>query len=147
MSRDQFYEGGCLCGAIRYKATGKPLQVAHCHCESCRRSTGAAFVTGVCFPVKAVTWTQAKPTSYRSSEHFARLFCSHCGSSVAQHNLSTGTMWPLAGTLDDPESVAPESHVFTKDQILWVKLDDDLPRHSTFPPREGTKRGDQPAIE
>ena len=144
MIQDQIHEGGCLCGAIRYEATGKPLQVAHCHCESCRRSTGAAFATGVCFPVESVTWTQTEPSSYRSSEHFSRLFCSHCGSSVAQHNLSSGTMWPMAGTLDYPQSVTPECHMFTKDQIPWVKLDDDLPLYSTFPPREWTEERDQP---
>lgn len=127
-------QGGCLCGAVRYQATGKLLQVAHCHCEACRRSTGAAFATGVCFPVEAVIWTHQEPISFQSSENFARLFCPHCGSSVAQHNQSTGTMWPLVGTLDHPESVAPESHMFTKDQIPWVKLDDELPRHSTVPP-------------
>ena len=146
MSQDQIYEGGCLCGAIRYEATGEPLQVAHCHCERCHRSTGAAFATGVCFPVEAVTWTQEKPISYQSSESFARLFCSHCGSSVAQYNLSTGTMWALVGTLDHPESIAPESHMFTKDQIPWVKLDDDLPRHSTFPSMGEGKQGDEPAM-
>lgn len=53
-------------------------------------------------------------------------------------------MWPLVGTLDHPESVTPECHMFTKDQIPWVKLDDDLPRHSTFSPMEETKQGDQP---
>lgn len=134
MSRDQACKGGCLCGAIRYEATGEPRQVAHCHCKNCRRSTGAAFATGVCFPQEAVTWTQEEPVSYRSSRSFDRLFCPVCGSSVAQHNLDGGTMWLLVGTLDYPESVAPDNHVFTKDQISWVKLDDGLPRHARFPP-------------
>jgi hypothetical protein len=139
MSQDQAYEGGCLCGAVRYKATGEPLQVAHCHCERCRRSTGAAFATGVCFPVKAVTWKQGEPVSYQSSESFARLFCSQCGSSVAQHNLATDTMWPLAGTLDRPDSVTPEFHMFIEEQLSWVKLDDGLPCHSTFSPKRSGK--------
>ena len=145
MGNDQVCEGGCLCGMVRYRATGEPLQVAHCHCEGCRRSTGAAFATGVCFPVEAVTWTQEEPISYKSSESFARLFCSRCGSSVAQYNLSTETMWPLVGTLDHPESVTPESHMFSKDQIPWVKLNDGLPRHSTFPPVREKEQGDEPA--
>jgi len=129
MSQDHSYEGGCLCGAIRYRATEEPLHVAHCHCESCRRSTGAAFATGVFFPVEAVSWEQDESFSYRSSESFARLFCSHCGSSVAQHNLTTGTMWVLAGTLDHPES---------------VKLEDGLPRHFTFAPMRHGKKGGEP---
>ena len=140
MSRGQVYEGGCLCGAVRYEAGREPLQVAHCHCKSCRRSTGAVFATGVSFPVEVVTWTQEDPSTYQSSENFARLFCSRCGSSVAQHNQGTGRMWILVGTLDHPESIVPESHFFTKDQISWVKLDDGLPRHSTFPPIREAKQ-------
>lgn len=135
--------GGCLCGAIRYAATGKPLQVAHCHCERCRKSTGAAFATGVCFPVEAVTWTQETPTPYRSSPGFARLFCSHCGSSVAQHNLGTDTIWALAGTLDCPDSVAPEFHMFTKGMVPWANLDDGLPHYPTFPPVTEAQGGGQ----
>ena len=141
MSAKDKLTGGCLCGAVRYEATGEPLQVAHCHCEGCRRSTGAAFATGVCFPVESVIWTHQEPISYQSSENFARLFCSCCGSSVAQHNQSTGTLWPLVGTLDHPESVAPESHMFTKDQIPWIKLDDGLPRYSTFASTRKGKEG------
>jgi hypothetical protein len=147
MSGEEKTTGGCLCGAVRYEAIGEPMQVAHCHCEECRRSTGAAFATGVCFPVETVTWTQEEPISYKSSDSFARLFCSHCGSSVAQHNLSTGTMWPLVGTLDHPESVAPECHMFTKEQITWIKLNDGLPRHQTFPPIGEAQQEDRPAME
>jgi hypothetical protein len=144
MSDQQKLTGGCLCGAVRYETVGKPLRVTHCHCESCRRSTGAAFATGVCFPIEAVTWKHGEPASYQSPENFARLFCSDCGSSVAQYNLAIGTMWPLAGTLDRPESVTPEFHVFTKKQISWAKLNDGLPRHSTFAPTRKGKEGDKP---
>lgn len=143
MTDQQKLTGGCLCGAIQYETVGKPLGMVHCHCERCRRSTGAAFVTGVCFPVEAVTWKQGEPASYQSSGSFARLFCSHCGSSVAQNNLATGMMWLLAGTLDHPESVTPESHMFTNEQIVWVKLDDGLPRHSKFAPTRKRVEGDK----
>ena len=146
MSDEQKFTGGCLCGAIQYEATGRPLEVTHCHCKNCRRSTGAAFATGVCFPVEAVTWIQEEPLSYQSSEGFGRLFCPKCGSSVAQHDESTGTMWPLVGTLDHPESVTPESHIFTRDQIPWAKLDDGLPRHSVFPSTGEAKEGDDSAV-
>jgi len=142
MSDRQKLTGGCLCGAVRYETMGTPLRVAHCHCERCRRSTGAAFATGVCFPVKAVTWKRGEPVSYQSSKSFARLFCSRCGSSVAQHNLAAGTMWPLAGTLDRPEFVIPEFHMFIEEQLSWVKLDDGLPCHSTFAPTRSGKEED-----
>ena len=143
MSDQQKLTGGCLCAAVRYEAVGKPLQVAHCHCERCRRSTGAAFATGVCFPVEAVTWVQQIPTRYQSSGNFSRLFCSNCGSSVAQHNQDTATMWLLVGTLDHPESVTPELHIFTQEQLSWAKLDNGLPCHPTFAPTSKRKEGDE----
>ena len=61
-SNHQNYEGGCLCGAIRYRATGEPIGVAHCHCESCRRHTGAVFASGVEFSAKNISWPKATPS-------------------------------------------------------------------------------------
>ena len=52
-------------------------------------------------------------------------------------------MWQLAGTLDNPESVTPESHMFTKDQLSWAKFDDGLPCHSTFAPMRKGKEADE----
>lgn len=133
MSDRQEISGGCLCGAVRYEAMGAPLQVAYCHCESCRRSIGAAFAIGVGFPAKDVTWIHQEPASYQSSENFARLFCSQCGSSLAQHNLSTAKIWLQIGTLDHPESVTPDLHMFADEKISWIKLKDALPRHAQWP--------------
>lgn len=143
MGAEDKLTGGCLCGAVRYEAMGDPLGTCHCHCERCRRSSGAAFATAVGFPIEAVTWTKEQPASYRSSESASRLFCPHCGSSVAHHWVDIGTMWPYVGTLDDPESVTPEFHLFTKEQLSWVKLDDGLPCHSTFAPTRKGKEGDE----
>lgn len=134
MSDQQKITGGCLCGAIQYEARGVPLLVGHCHCENCRRSSGAAFATNIALPVEEVTWIKEEPNSYKSSEYLARLFCRHCGSSVAQDELDAKRMWFSVGTLDRPESVTPEFHIFTEEQIPWVKLDDGLPCHAKFPP-------------
>jgi hypothetical protein len=133
MKTDYRVTGGCLCEAVRYEAAGEPIKVACCHCENCRRSIGAAFAVGVCFPDKDVTWTNQVPDSYTSSKCFARMYCSRCGSSIAQHNLSTAMIWLLIGTLDEPETVTPDFHMFTNEQISWIKLDDGLPRHAQWP--------------
>jgi len=144
MSTSDRLSGGCLCGAVRYEALGDPLDTCHCHCERCRRSSGSAFATAVGFPVGAVIWLKERPTSYRSSESASRLFCPHCGSSVAHHWVDISTMWPFIGTLDDPESVTPEFHLYTKEQLSWIKLDDDLPRHPAGAPTRIGKDGDEP---
>lgn len=143
MSESQIYEGGCLCGAIRYRATGKPIGVAHCHCDKCRRHSGAVMASGVGFAAENVTWLYDEPSVYQSSENCGRSFCSRCGSSIAHHWLDIGTIWPFIGTLDQPELVTPEFHIFTKEQIPWVKLDDGLPRYAKFPPARKGKEGDE----
>ena len=93
------------------------------------------------FPGDAVIWTNEEPASYQSSETAARLFCSNCGSSIAHHWLDTNAVCPYVGTLDEPEAVTPEFHIFTSEQLSWVKLDDGLPRHAASAPvRLGQER-------
>ena len=59
------WTGGCLCGAVRFRATAEPTRAVSCHCGICRRHSGAAFLTFVHFPVKAFTWLEGEPTRYQ----------------------------------------------------------------------------------
>jgi len=144
MSDSDVYEGGCLCGAVRYRATGEPIGVAHCHCDRCRRHSGAVFASGVGFSADAISWRNEQPSLYQSSDSAARSFCSRCGSSIAHHWVDIGTVWLFVGTLDSPELVTPEFHMFTEEQIPWVKLDDGLPCYAKFAPTRRGKEGDEP---
>ncbi len=63
------YTGGCLCGRIRYRATGKPSNEIHCHCETCRRGSGAAFVSSATFRSSDFAFTKGKPARFDSSEN------------------------------------------------------------------------------
>jgi hypothetical protein len=78
------YSGGCLCGAIRFRATGAPGKPHTCSCASCRRHSGALTLGGVEFPSDAVEWTGpgGRPSVWRSSPHPSRAFCSVCGSTL-----------------------------------------------------------------
>ena len=67
------WTGGCLCGAVRYRATAAPLRAVSCHCAMCRRASGAAFLTFVHFPKEAFAWTEGAPTRYRSSANAERV--------------------------------------------------------------------------
>ena len=123
--------GGCRCGAIRYLAEGDPLWVAHCHCESCRRTTGTALVTYAGYDRDRVSFTEGRPAGYASSPGVTRSFCGICGTPLAYE----GARWPdeihlLLCTLDDPESLEPQGHVYTAEQLRWLKLADGLPRHA-----------------
>lgn len=148
MSGSQIYEGGCMCGAVRYRATNEPIGVVHCHCKICQRNSGAAFLTSVGFSGNTISWRGEQPTLYSSSENGKRGFCARCGSTISFHWLDIGTIWVHAGTLDHPEEVTPELHLWTERQIPWVKLDDGLPQYPTYvPERKGSPEGDPSYVE
>ncbi len=131
MNDDRVYEGGCLCGAVRWRATGEPLLVCHCHCGMCRRHSGAEYLTWVAFRPDALTWTGEKPTFYQSSENAKRAFCSRCGSGLTWHYLEEDIGIPI-GSFDHPEELRPQFHTMTESQLPWVDTYDSLPRHKRF---------------
>ena len=79
------WEGGCLCGAVRYRSSEGPIRAVSCHCAMCRRWTGAAFATFVHFPAGTFVWEVGQPTRYRSSAEAERGFCARCGSTLTMH--------------------------------------------------------------
>ena len=126
------WTGGCLCGAVRFRATADPIRAVHCHCGMCRRSSGAAFLTHVHFPIADFTWVEGEPTRYRSSAEAERGFCRQCGSTLTMHeSVLSDRVQVSLGSLDRPEDVRPDDHVWTGDQLSWLRVDDDLPRFST----------------
>ncbi len=123
------WTGGCLCGAVRYRATADPIRAVNCHCGTCRRASGAAFLTHVHFPIDAFIWTAGEPTRYRSSADAERGFCVRCGSTLTMHeSVLDDRVQVSLGSLDRPGDVRPDDHVWTESQLSWLKIDDDLPR-------------------
>jgi hypothetical protein len=137
MPKSIAYEGGCVCGSVRYKTSGEPLWACHCHCRICQRHTGSAFATFVGFLSESVTWIKGKPSLYQFSDGCQRGFCTNCGSTLSFHRAPELSI--SVGSMDHPESVTPEFHIMTEKQIPWLKIDDGLPRHRRFSP-EGEDR-------
>jgi hypothetical protein len=129
VSEKEVYEGGCLCGAVRYSATAPPVRAMICHCSMCRKHSGAPILSFVHFPVASFRWTGDEPTRYRSSDYAERGFCSVCGSTVSMHEeVLTDRVQIAVGSLDEPNRVNVDDHVWTCDQIDWFDVQDDLPR-------------------
>ncbi len=127
------WTGRCQCGAVRFEATSDPIRVVHCHCGQCRKATGAVFYTHVHFKVTDFTWTGRVPTRYRTSPDAERGFCPVCGSTTSMHERVLPDRVQVAlGLLDTPERVHPQDHVWTKRQMPWLVIDDDLPRFETI---------------
>ena len=127
MSRD----GGCFCGAIRYRVTGEPLAVVHCHCIHCRRTSAAAFVTWAEFRSADFAWLKGTPATYTTRPRIVRTFCRECGTQLTYQNEKASASIDLTVcSLDDPETVTPSDHVWIDRKLSWVGLDDGLPRHA-----------------
>jgi hypothetical protein len=140
MSADTIFEGGCLCGDIRYRAKTEPEFVTHCHCQRCRRHSGALFATDVGFRLPGFGWEKGAPTYYQSSEVLQRGFCGRCGSTISARYLEDMDLIVIpAGTLDHVERVMPQYHTMTESQVPWLKIDDGLPRYKRFSPDDMTE--------
>ena len=140
MAEEKAFEGGCLCGAIRYQSTAAPVRCVICHCSMCRKHSGAPILAFVHFPLDSFRWLKEEPARYRSSQFAERGFCPTCGSTLTMHEEILDDRVQIAvGSLDEPERVRPDDHVWTKDQIAWFEVSDDLPRFQTSSDAVDTK--------
>jgi hypothetical protein len=127
------YRGGCLCGSVRYEAGGNATNLCYCHCTSCRRASGAPFVPWGTFARERFTVTQGKLAEYRSSAAVARGFCATCGTSITyRHDRRPAEIDIALATLDDPNLLKPEAHIWVEDKVSWVRIDDGLPQFDRF---------------
>jgi len=136
--------GGCMCGAVRYRATGAPVSVIHCHCESCRRHTGAPVVSLAGFKRAQVEFTEGERGIHESSPGVGRGFCAQCGTSLTWEG-DGEELGPLVeilvGTLDDPNQFVPECHVHHDERLQWFDVADELPRHHEWDEGEPYQHG------
>lgn len=122
--------GGCYCGAIRYRVAERISHPTNCHCEICRRTTGAPCVAWFSVPSADFALLAGTPTLFRSSSHATRSFCPTCGTQLTFVDDATpGETDITIGSLDDPDSVAPHDHTFTSGKLAWLKLADGLPAY------------------
>lgn len=116
------YEGGCLCGAIRFKVTG-PLERPHtCSCEICRRHSGALTLTWVEVPAERVQWIGpgGRPSTWRSSPTSSRAFCAACGSTLGAID-DAPTIALVTGAFDKAhlKALAPTYHSYVSRRPRW----------------------------
>jgi hypothetical protein len=131
-------EGGCACGTIRYRLTSSPLIVHACHCRDCQRITGSAFVINIWIERQFVESGSAEPRSFRlaggSGKPHDVFFCGTCGTYVwsRYHGAPGDFLFVRAGTLDNPEAVRPDVHIFTRSKLPWVNLPQGTPAFREF---------------
>lgn len=116
----EIYAGRCLCGDVRFQATGEPKWVLWCHCESCRRHSGAPASVFVAFSDAAVSMTQGEIAKYESSPGVERGFCARCGSTLTctSPKLPNETHFHV-GAFDCAAELAPTGMFFAEERLPW----------------------------
>ena len=121
-------QGGCACGKTRYRLTASPLIVHACHCRDCQRLSGSAFAVNLWIERRFVEADHARlgsNTVTAGSGKPHQIFrCPDCGTALySKYHAAPGdTVLLRAGTLDHPEAVTPDVHIFTRSRLPWVEL-------------------------
>ena len=116
-----------MCGKFRYVATGAPDTTLFCHCESCRKHTGAPVVALAGYRADQIHWPAGAPPRYASSAHVLRAFCTDCGTPMTWEG--DGLIEILIATMDAPDAFAPRMHIHHGERLPWCEIADTLPRY------------------
>jgi hypothetical protein len=128
-------EGGCLCGAVRYRLSGEPLSSIVCHCNSCRKASGAPLVAWLTMDRAQFQWLSGSPQFNHSSPDAMRRFCSQCGTQLTYENsASPNTIDVTTATLDDAEEFPPTMEVWLEHRLNWQPVNETLGQY-----RQGTE--------
>ena len=120
MSNETATEGGCFCGAVRYRITGTPRASALCHCVSCRRACGAPTVAWVVLNARDLHIVAGEPARHRSSGNVIRQFCGSCGTQLTyQKETSPDSIDITTASLDAPDAYPPTKEIWLEHKIAW----------------------------
>lgn len=129
-------EGGCACGELRYRLTTSPMFVNCCHCLNCQRQTGSAFVLNMLIEASRVELLGGTPTAVSvPREHgLHQIFrCPKCRVAVwSEYGGRSEVLFVRAGTLDDPATVSPDAHIYTRSKLPWVTLPASVPAFEEY---------------
>lgn len=128
------FEGGCTCGGVRYRMTQAPMFVHCCHCRWCQRETGSAFVLNALIESDRVIVLQGNPeivdTPSNSGQGQKIARCPHCCIAVwSTYAMAVGDKirFVRIGTLDEPDRLPPDIHIFTASKQPWLVLPPNIP--------------------
>ena len=127
------FEGGCDCRLIRYRLARVPLFVHCCHCRWCQRETGSAFVINALIESDRVQVLQGEPIAIMTPSNSGRgqkiVRCPDCHVALWSHYAGAGDALKFVrvGTLDEPDRLPPDIHIFTASKQPWVVLPPNTP--------------------
>lgn len=137
-------EGGCTCGEVRYFLTRSPMVVHCCHCRWCQRETGAAFALNAMIETSCVRLQSGQPelveTPSNSGKGQKIMRCPTCHIALWSHYAGAGELLSFirVGTMDNPDALPPDIHIYTSTKQPWIILPPDTPAFEEY-----YKRSDQ----
>ena len=131
------YAGGCFCRAVRYRLKTAPLFVHCCHCRECQNQTGSAFVINALIETQRIEILRGKPERVamsKSGEDPHDIYrCPKCRVAVwSDYGRRPHVRFVRVGTLDRPERLAPDVHIFTRSKVPWVRLPAAVPAFRVY---------------
>jgi hypothetical protein len=141
---DDPLEGGCQCGAVRYRVGAAAREIYHCHCSMCRKLHGALFATWAVVPRGRIEVARGRDAlaAYESSPGVRRRFCRGCGCPLfCEIDSDPDFDWFTPATLDG--GVHPghgeghEQHIFVGSKVTWLEVHGDLKQYEEYPPAYG----------
>ena len=138
MTSEPVYTGHCTCNHVRYRVTGKPLLVHCCHCRWCQRETGSAFVLNAMIEAERVELLAGElevivtPSESGKGQKISR--CPKCHVAVWSNYPGGGdaVRFVRVGTLDEPDRLPPDVHIYTMSKQPWVILPEGAPAFHEF---------------
>jgi hypothetical protein len=130
-------EGGCGCGAVRYRLTDEPIFVNNCHCRICQRQTGTGSAVNAFIEMDRIELLSGElaerdfPTGSGATQTIVR--CANCGTPVWSHyRLGRKAAAVRVGTLDNPSAVRPDAAIYVADRPAWAPLPDGVPEFKAY---------------
>ena len=121
--------GRCYCGQITITARNKPQAITYCHCEDCRRTTGAPVAVFAAFADRDLTLTPNEGRTVKVTPGVARSFCDNCGTPLTgRYDYLPGTVYIGVALLDQADELVPQLHAHERHRLSWLHIQDDLER-------------------
>jgi len=131
------FEGGCFCGEVRYRLTSRPMFTHACHCRDCQRQSGGAFAINALIETDRIEKLAGEPRATAMPTESGRPHdiyrCETCDTPVwSDYGGRPGLRFVRVLSLDDPNTIRPDAHIFTRSKVPWVRLPDDQPAFEVF---------------
>lgn len=130
-AQNEHLTGRCYCGRTTIKASKPPKTVAYCHCDDCRRSTGAPVAAYAAFDESDIVFAPGAGKEISIAKGVVRSFCPSCGSPLSgRYDYLPGTVYVPIGLIDNADDYPAELHAHSENRLSWLNLADGLPRHA-----------------